>query len=167
MQNKEITERDYWLQRSRGSAGELVGEDWADMMSFVQRARGAHVETVIRPEACDAIERAAAAGVRLAILSNELDLFYGADFRQLPARPVRGHRRCDLYEDPEALTRAPMSRCSPSSACREKTACSSTTSRRTSTARPLWACRMCFSTSRGQHRVMPALKMLGLETVGA
>ena len=81
MQNREITERDYWLQRSR-EVGQLVGEDWDDMMSFVQRARGADVETVIRPEACDAIERAAAVGVRLAILSNELDLFYGADFRQ-------------------------------------------------------------------------------------
>lgn len=81
MQKREITERDYWLERSR-EVGRLVGEDWTDMMSFVQRARGADVETVIRPEARQAIKQAAAAGIRLAILSNELDLFYGADFRK-------------------------------------------------------------------------------------
>lgn len=81
MQNRQITERDYWLQRSR-EVGQLVGEDWSDMMTFVQRARGADVETVIRPEARDAIAYAARAGIRLAILSNELDLFYGADFRK-------------------------------------------------------------------------------------
>lgn len=81
MQKREITERDYWLQRSH-EVGKLVGEDWTDMLSFVQRARGADVETVIRPEARDAIDRATKAGIRLAILSNELDLFYGADFRK-------------------------------------------------------------------------------------
>ncbi|MCY1365057.1 tRNA pseudouridine synthase A [compost metagenome] len=51
------------------------------METFVQRARGADVEAVIRPEAVATIEAAKAAGKRLAILSNELDLFYGADFR--------------------------------------------------------------------------------------
>ena len=39
-------------------------------------------ELVLRPEARDAILRARQAGVKLAILSNELDLFYGADFRK-------------------------------------------------------------------------------------
>ena len=57
MQRGEISERDYWL------------------------TRGADPETVIRPEAARAINLAADAGLRLAILSNELDLFYGADFR--------------------------------------------------------------------------------------
>jgi putative hydrolase of the HAD superfamily len=51
------------------------------METFVQRARGADVQAVIRPEAVTTIEAAQAAGKRLAILSNELDLFYGADFR--------------------------------------------------------------------------------------
>ena len=59
----------------------MVGEDWRDMETFVKRARGADPETVIRPEAARAINLAADAGLRLAILSNELDLFYGADFR--------------------------------------------------------------------------------------
>ncbi|MHC1943058.1 HAD-IA family hydrolase [Bradyrhizobium sp. UFLA06-06] len=80
MQRGEISERDYWLTRSR-EVGRLVGEDWRDMETFVKRARGADPDTVIRPEAERAITLAANAGFRLAILSNELDLFYGADFR--------------------------------------------------------------------------------------
>jgi putative hydrolase of the HAD superfamily len=80
MQADQISERDYWLQRSR-EVGRLLGEDWHDMQTFVQRARGADVQAVIRPEAVAAIQQAQAQGHKLAILSNELDLFYGLDFR--------------------------------------------------------------------------------------
>jgi putative hydrolase of the HAD superfamily len=81
MQAREITERDYWITRTR-EVGALLGEDWSDMKTFVQRARGAEAELVLRPEARDAILKAKKAGIRLAILSNELDLFYGAEFRK-------------------------------------------------------------------------------------
>ena len=81
MQADEISERDYWTTRTR-EVGRLVGEDWQCMQTFVQRARGADVQAVIRPEAVAAIHAAKAAGCKLAVLSNELDLFYGADFRQ-------------------------------------------------------------------------------------
>jgi len=81
MQNGEISERDYWLTRSR-EVGRLLGEDWTSMATFVRRARGAESQTVIRPEARQAIHQAKAAGAKLAILSNELDLFYGAEFRK-------------------------------------------------------------------------------------
>jgi putative hydrolase of the HAD superfamily len=80
MQADRLSERDYWMARTR-EVGRLVGEDWDAMETFVQRARGADVAAVIRPEAIDTIHGAKAAGKRLAILSNELDLFYGADFR--------------------------------------------------------------------------------------
>ena len=80
MQRDEISERDYWTERTR-EVGALVGENWTSMQTFVQRARGAEPEKVVRPEADQAIRTAHVAGVRLAILSNELDLFYGADFR--------------------------------------------------------------------------------------
>ena len=80
MQRDEISERDYWHTRTR-EVGHLVGEDWPDMQSFVQRARGADPDAVIRPEARQAIKAVHGAGYRLAILSNELDLFYGSDFR--------------------------------------------------------------------------------------
>ena len=81
MQNREITERDYWMTRTH-EVGHLVGEDWTDMQTFVQKARGAEPELVMRPEARAAILAAKEAGCRLAILSNELDLFYGVDFRK-------------------------------------------------------------------------------------
>jgi putative hydrolase of the HAD superfamily len=80
MQADRISERDYWLARTR-EVGRLLGEDWNRMETFVQRARGADVQAVIRPEAVAAIDAARAAGCKLAILSNELDLFYGAGFR--------------------------------------------------------------------------------------
>lgn len=81
MQADRISERDYWLTRTR-EVGRLLGEDWERMETLVQRARGADVQAVIRPEAVAAIARARAAGCRLAVLSNELDLFYGEGFRQ-------------------------------------------------------------------------------------
>lgn len=80
MQADKISERDYWMARTR-EVGHLVGEDWDRMETFVQRARGTDVEAVIRPEAVNAIRRAKAAGCKLAVLSNELDLFYGSGFR--------------------------------------------------------------------------------------
>lgn len=81
MQADEISERDYWRARTR-EVGRMVDEDWDRMETFVKRARGADPEAVVRPEADQAIRIAHEAGVRLAILSNELDLFYGADFRK-------------------------------------------------------------------------------------
>lgn len=81
MQADRISERDYWLTRTR-EVGALVGENWDRMETFVQRARGADPAAVIRPEAVAAIEAVKAAGMKLAVLSNELDLFYGAGFRK-------------------------------------------------------------------------------------
>ena len=81
MQADEISERDYWLVRTR-EVGRLVGEDWDRMETFVQRARGAEPSAVVRPEALAVVAAAKATGCRLAVLSNELDLFYGAGFRQ-------------------------------------------------------------------------------------
>lgn len=81
MQADQITERDYWMARTQ-SVGRLLGEEWNDMQTFVQRARGTDVAAVIRPEAIAAVHQAKAAGCKLAVLSNELDLFYGASFRE-------------------------------------------------------------------------------------
>jgi len=80
MQRDEISEREYWNRRSR-EVGRLVGEDWVDVKTLVQRARGADTSIVIRPEAVRTVMIAKAFGKKLAILSNELDLFYGADFK--------------------------------------------------------------------------------------
>lgn len=81
MQADEITERDYWHQRAL-ETGRLVGEEWTSLPQFLQRIRGDDPEAIIRPEALAAIGAAKAAGRKLAILSNELDLFYGTGLRE-------------------------------------------------------------------------------------
>ncbi len=81
MQADEISERDYWKSRT-AEVGKLTGQNWSEMSDFVRAARGADPDAVIRPEFRTTIAACKAAGVRLAILSNELDLFYGADFRE-------------------------------------------------------------------------------------
>lgn len=81
MQADEISERDYWMTRCREVAAQL-GRDWTQMSDFVQAARGADPQAVIRPEALETFAACKANGVRLAILSNELDLFYGEDLRR-------------------------------------------------------------------------------------
>jgi putative hydrolase of the HAD superfamily len=75
-----IGEREYWQTRTR-EVGRLLGENWNRMETFVTRARGADPDAVIRPEAVAAIETAKAGGCRIAILSNDLDLFYGPQLR--------------------------------------------------------------------------------------
>ncbi len=80
MQNEELSERDYYAQRTR-EVSQLVGTDWTKMSQFIQAARGAEPLAIIRPEALQAIDLAKSQGHKLAILSNEMDLFYGKDFR--------------------------------------------------------------------------------------
>lgn len=81
MQRDEITERDYWRTRTREVA-DLTGRPFTEMADFVKAARGADPDAVMRPEALAAIDAARHAGCKLAILSNELDLFYGSEFRE-------------------------------------------------------------------------------------
>ncbi|RWK45392.1 MAG: HAD family hydrolase [Mesorhizobium sp.] len=80
MQAGKISERDYWYRRAR-ETGTLAGETWDDLPPFLAAIRGNDPAAVIRPEALTAIDRAKSAGCKLAILSNELDLFYGPEFR--------------------------------------------------------------------------------------
>lgn len=81
MQAYKISEREYYRIRAL-ETGKLVGEHWDTFPKFLSRIRGNDPQAVIRPEALDAIARVRAAGMKLAVLSNELDLFYGADFRE-------------------------------------------------------------------------------------
>lgn len=80
MQNEEISERDYYAQRTR-EVSDLINAGWTEMSQFIRAARGTDPAAIIRPEALDAIATARSQGHELAILSNELDLFYGQDFR--------------------------------------------------------------------------------------
>lgn len=80
MQADEISERDYWLTRSK-ETGALVGQDWTKMSDLLIAARGDVPNEVIRPEFLETLARVKDAGRQVAILSNELDLFYGTEFR--------------------------------------------------------------------------------------
>ena len=80
MQSDQISERDYWKERTKEVAA-LAGANWVQMSDFVKAARGSEPLEIIRPEAITAIEHWKNNNVRLAILSNELDLFYGDKFR--------------------------------------------------------------------------------------
>lgn len=73
----EIAERDYWARRA-AEVGRLFGESW-DMLTLIQRTKGSDANQHVRPEAEATIRRAKAAGRRVGILSNELELFYGRD----------------------------------------------------------------------------------------
>jgi putative hydrolase of the HAD superfamily len=72
-----ISERDYWARRA-SEVGMLRGENW-DMLTLIRRTLGPDANRHIRPEAVRTIRRARAAGKRVGILSNELELFYGRD----------------------------------------------------------------------------------------
>lgn len=81
MQRDEMTEREYWLLRTK-EVGRLLGEEWTEMAQFVQRARGKNTHEIIRPEMPMLIDAVKKEGKKLAILSNELDLFFGKDLRE-------------------------------------------------------------------------------------
>lgn len=80
MQRDELSERDYWGRRTAEVAA-LIGADWTEMAHFVRAARGAEPDAIIRPEAVKTVGHCLQREIPLAILSNELDLFYGTEFR--------------------------------------------------------------------------------------
>lgn len=73
----KITEREYWARRA-AEVGRCLGEDW-DMLTLIRRTRGDDANRHVRPEAARVVRLAKAAGKRVGILSNELELFYGRD----------------------------------------------------------------------------------------
>lgn len=81
MQAGRIHEHDYWRTRA-AEVGALVGETWRSPADYMRRVRGVDPNHAIRPEGTAAIARLKARGVRIALLSNGLDEFYGADVRE-------------------------------------------------------------------------------------
>lgn len=78
MQRDEITEREYWASRA-AELGALVGEPGWDVMTMLQRIRQADANAIIRPQMQHMMRVARANGMRVGILSNELELFYGSE----------------------------------------------------------------------------------------
>lgn len=79
MQRDEITERNYWESRAR-ELGEAVGEPGWDVLTMLTRVRQTDPNAVVRPRMKTLIRQARAQGIRVGILSNELELFYGKEF---------------------------------------------------------------------------------------
>ncbi len=77
MQADEVSERGYWAERCT-QLGKLAGAE-LEMIDVIKASRGEDPNRCIRPEAVDAIGRAKAMGAGISILSNELELFYGAE----------------------------------------------------------------------------------------
>lgn len=75
-----ISQRDYWLVRAK-EVGLLVGENWTTMVDFVRRARGENPMSIMRESMITLMYEAHNKGRKVAILSNELDLFFGEDIR--------------------------------------------------------------------------------------
>lgn len=80
MQNDLISEREYWLKRTQQVAN-MLGTKWTQMEDFVKACRSKNIADCIRPEFLHTLEKVKTHNKKIAILSNELDLFYGADFR--------------------------------------------------------------------------------------
>lgn len=79
MQRDEISEREYWAARAR-ELGEAVGEKGWDAQRLFRRVRQSDPEAVLRPGIRLLIQDARRRGIRIGILSNELELFHGREF---------------------------------------------------------------------------------------
>ncbi|MEQ9499828.1 MAG: HAD-IA family hydrolase [Deltaproteobacteria bacterium] len=74
---KEVTEREYWHQRTRDVGDALGrGDDW-DLRAYMTLAYDEPESTIIRPSANDIVRDAKAEGRKVGILTNDLYDFHG------------------------------------------------------------------------------------------
>lgn len=73
----EISERDYWRRRT-DELGALIGRP-LEVKDLIGATRGDDPNKAVRPEALATVRKAKAAGCRVGVLSNELELFYGSE----------------------------------------------------------------------------------------
>lgn len=74
----KISERDYWRIRAE-EVGALLSQRWT-IQDFCLRQNDLPFEVALRPEADRLVRDARHAGMKLGILTNELELFHGADW---------------------------------------------------------------------------------------
>jgi putative hydrolase of the HAD superfamily len=79
MERGEISERDYWARRA-GEVGSMLGRPAWTPLDFFQAIRGEDPNRSVRESAHRTVRAARAAGLRVGILSNELELFWGRPF---------------------------------------------------------------------------------------
>ena len=74
-----ITEREYWRLRA-AEVGRLIGEEWTSPRKLMGPALHDSIDSTTRPEALAAVLAVRDAGLKVGVLSNELDLFNGPGF---------------------------------------------------------------------------------------
>lgn len=79
MQRDELSERDYWAARA-AQIGKACGEEGWDMFALMRRIRHTEPNAAVRPQMLGLVRHAARHGIRVGVLSNELELFYGKPF---------------------------------------------------------------------------------------
>lgn len=77
MLNDKLTEREYWAAMAK-DIGQRLNEDWTPL-DYLNAARADNINNDIRPEIVSLVRKAKAAGAKVGILSNELELFYGKE----------------------------------------------------------------------------------------
>ena len=77
MLNDEISERRYWEKRAQ-EVGLLMGQSWTPL-DFFRAIRGNDLNEDVRPEIVALVSDARAAGLKVGILTNELELFGGSE----------------------------------------------------------------------------------------
>lgn len=77
MQRDEINEREYWGIRAQ-EIGHLIGKTWT-VTDYMRTTKCAAPDEAVRPEAVETIKLAKAKGLKVGLLTNELELFYGRD----------------------------------------------------------------------------------------
>jgi putative hydrolase of the HAD superfamily len=80
VQSGKLSERDYWQRRAR-EVGRLFGEDWS-IQQFCRMHNALSSAVILRPEVVDLIVDVKRAGLKVGILTNELDLFHGEGWLQ-------------------------------------------------------------------------------------
>lgn len=79
MQRDEISEREYWDARA-AEVGAMVGQPSWKPLDFFQAIRGEDPDLAVRASAWQTVRAARAAGLKVGILSNELELYWGRSF---------------------------------------------------------------------------------------
>lgn len=77
MQNDEISERSYWEKRAL-EVGLMMGQNWMPL-DFFRAIRGNDLNEDVRPEITKLVSDTRAAGLKVGILTNELELFGGQE----------------------------------------------------------------------------------------
>ncbi len=95
MERGEISERDYWSHRA-AEVGSMVGQPEWTPLDFFQAIRGDDPNLAVRQSARRTVAAARAAGLRVGILSNELELYWGRAFMD----------RLDVLRDVDVLVDA-------------------------------------------------------------